>query len=61
MIVGRDGRVLPEALVPRLIVRLLDRLPEIRDQVLSAYWSPSEIEKVKRDADEMFKIFGKKE
>ena len=52
-------RCYPKSLLARVVVKLLDRLPEhAREQVLNAYWSPSDVERVRQDAERLWARFG---
>ncbi len=55
-------RCYPKSIIACVIVYLLDRLPEkVLDQVLDSYWSPEDIERVKREGKRMYELFGKKD
>jgi hypothetical protein len=53
-------RIYPRNRVAAVMVWLLDRLPKTtRDAVLSAYWSPEEIETLNSKANDLEEFFGK--
>ena len=52
-------RCYPKNWLARVVVRLLDRLPEhVRDEVLNSYWSPSDVERVRQEAERLWERFG---
>jgi hypothetical protein len=52
-------RCYPDSWRARVIVWLLDRVPErVRSEVLDSYWSPSDVERVRQNAERLWERFG---